>query len=95
MYSGANGNSYCIDKHGVRSTPTNDLGTYVHFDGSPGTWSLVDTPEQQEIPFSITCSMSLYFVFASPRFERFKTLLDHYARRWIMDPWSVEELHRL
>ena len=95
MYTDALGSTFLVDDNGIREMPTNSIHYDHDLGGSPTPWSLVDSGDNQPIPISVTRALPFSFVFASPRLDRFKALLNRGARKWIMTGWSDKELYQL
>ncbi|KAI0690812.1 hypothetical protein C8T65DRAFT_87768 [Cerioporus squamosus] len=103
MFFSRTGKALYFDKDGVRTSAIANVRFAREFShilsdrkATPEArvWALVDSPLAKE-PISPAnhCLLPLFYVlFASKDQSRFKYFINHGARRWIMNPWEVEEL---
>ena len=93
IYSNPSGLTFLIDPYGIRYKRTKDLGEpedlLVLY---PDLWSLVDPPDEEPIPCSVTADLPFYVVLDSPQSERSIPLTQDGARMWVMALWNDEEL---
>ena len=93
VYSNPSGLTFLLDPYGIRYKRTKDLGELedllVLY---PDLWSLVDPPDEESIPCSVTADLPFYVVLDSPQFKRSETLIEDGARKWVMALWNDEEL---
>ena len=93
IYSNPSGLTFLIDPYGIRYKRTKDLGELedllVLY---PDLWSLVNPPYEESIPRSVTANLPFYVVLNSPQYDRYETLIEDGARKWVMALWNDEEL---
>jgi len=99
LFTTALGFSYLVDDGGIRKkkkvdVTQEDLPPDDSTDPTSRAWSLIDSGPEQKPEFSSLQSGQLFAILTvSPAEERYKVWVkDKGALRWVMNPWSTEEL---